>query len=76
MHSDNFKKLQTERQRLDSLVDEALKNGTPICEAYDIMAQCAKIKRLAAAGEALMGEEIMTQSRKVDRMVVEEERER
>ena len=75
MQSEHFRILQTERQKLDSLIDEALKNGAPTSQTYDIMAQCAKIKRLAAADETLTGEEIIMQSRKVDSIVIEAERE-
>lgn len=59
MQSDRLKRLQTERQKLDCLVDEALE------KTFDTMTQ----------GGALTGEEIMTQSRKVDGIVFEAERE-
>lgn len=75
MQSDHFKKLQTERQKLDSLVDKALDRGVPILQTYNIMTHSVKLKRFAATGEALTGEEIITQSRKVDSLVVEAMRE-
>ena len=35
-----------EQERLYRLVNEALKNGTPIGETYEIMAQCHKIDKM------------------------------
>lgn len=76
MQSDYFEKLQIERQKLDMLVDEALQNGTPISETYGIMAQYRKVKRLATISEALKQDEIIEQSRKLDGIALEAERER
>ena len=62
--------LESEREKLDSLVDEALNIGTPISETYAIMAQCAKIKRLSRdISAALQGDELQAQSRKVDNII-------
>jgi hypothetical protein len=47
------KQLQQEREKLDRLVDEALKNGTPIDETYEIMSQTKKVEALI---ERLEGE--------------------
>ena len=44
--------IRREREKLDRLVDEALKNGTPIGETYEVMAQCKKIERMMAEQEA------------------------
>ena len=46
MKTEDRKQLQIEREKLDRLVDEALKNGTPISETYEIMKQCEKVDRL------------------------------
>jgi hypothetical protein len=40
------RKLQREREKLNRLVDEALENGTPISQAYDIVEQSKKFQRL------------------------------
>lgn len=64
--------LEAEREKLNSLVDEALRSGTPLSETYDIMAQCAKIKRLAGADSTVIkSEAVQRQSRKVDRIIME-----
>ncbi len=70
-YNDYYKRLETARQKLNSLVDEALENGTPIAETQDIMNQCAKIKRLMA--DVLQDEGIQAQSRKVDKIMGEME---
>ncbi|MDD5018664.1 MAG: hypothetical protein PHO15_11270 [Eubacteriales bacterium] len=46
MKPDFYKELQKEREKLDRLVDEALKNGTPICKTQAIMDQSKKIENL------------------------------
>ena len=45
-------KLQNEQQKLNALVDEALKNGTPLCETHDIMKQCRIVHDLMFEMEA------------------------
>lgn len=40
------KKLQAEREKLDRLIDEALKNGTPISETKSIAEQCRKVNEI------------------------------
>ena len=40
------RKLRTERDKLNSLVDQALENGTPIAETYEIIKQCEKVNRI------------------------------
>ena len=40
------KQLQTEREKLNELVDAALDGGIPICETYAIMAQSKKVDQL------------------------------
>lgn len=48
----NRPKLQYEQNKLDMLVDEALSNGTPLCDTYKIMRQCRKIDALMLEMEA------------------------
>ncbi|MDD5017000.1 MAG: hypothetical protein PHO15_02730 [Eubacteriales bacterium] len=67
MKTNDEKKLEKERQKLESLVDEALKKGTPISQTYDIMNQCEKINRMSGEKHnVLQDEEIQKQSRRVD----------
>ena len=40
------RKLQREREKLNRLVDEALENGTPISQAYEIIEQSRRLQRL------------------------------
>jgi hypothetical protein len=39
-------KLQDEREKLHSLIDEALENGTPISETKSIAEQCTKVNEI------------------------------
>jgi hypothetical protein len=39
-------RLQLERDKLDRLVDEALENGTPISQAYEVIEQSKKVQEL------------------------------
>ena len=38
--------LELEREKLDQLIDEAFKKGTPICETTDIITQSKKVNEL------------------------------
>lgn len=38
--------LRREQEKLNRLVDEALKNGTPIAETFEIMKQSEKVNQL------------------------------
>lgn len=51
MKSDYNKVLQEEREKLNRLVDEALKNGTPLCKTTAIMQQCKKLDDLISKRE-------------------------
>lgn len=51
MKTDYDLKLQTEREKLNRLVDEALKNGIPLCKTRDIMDQCRKVDELLVKRE-------------------------
>lgn len=46
METDYYMELQAERKKLENLVDEALKNGTPINKTHLIMEQCKKVNQL------------------------------
>ena len=39
-------KLTQEQSKLNHLVEEALENGTPINETYEIIVQCRKVHEL------------------------------
>ena len=39
-------RLQRECEKLDKLVDKALENGTPISEAYEVIAQSRRVQEL------------------------------
>lgn len=43
--------LYLEQEKLNKLVDEALKNGTPITETHEIMEQCRKINEMMLENE-------------------------
>jgi len=45
-NKDYEKKLELERAKLDKLVDEALKNGTPLSETHEIMQQSRQVNEL------------------------------
>ena len=69
--------LYLEREKLNRLVDEALRNGTPLSEPYEIMDQRRKVKRMAGeTKKVLQSSAVQTQSRKVDDLVMQMERER
>lgn len=72
--TDCEKRLQQEREELNRLVDEALQNGTPLSETYEIMDQSRKVRRMA--GKSLQSEAIQAQSRRVDDLIKKVERER
>ena len=78
MKTNYGKKLQREREKLNNLVDEALKNGTPISKTYAIMEQCAKISRMTGSikNGILQNAEIQKQSRRVDDLIVRVEKEK
>lgn len=40
------RKLRKEREKLNRLIDRALKNGTPISETYEIMKHSRKVNEL------------------------------
>lgn len=42
-------KLQEEREKLNRLVDEALKNGTPLSDTQEIMKQYKKVNEIIMA---------------------------
>jgi hypothetical protein len=44
--NDYNEKLQAEREKLDRLIDEALENGTPLNETFEIMEQCRKVNKI------------------------------
>ncbi len=71
--TENEKLLKLEREKLDQLIDEALQSGTAINETQQIRDQFAKVKRLE---QVLQNEAVQTQSRKVDTLIEEIERER
>jgi hypothetical protein len=52
---DYEKQLQKEREKLDRLVDEALKSSTPINKTYAIMDQSRRVDRLVAKLEVERG---------------------
>ena len=62
MKTECEKRLQLEREKLNRLVDEALENGTPIEQTYQIMRQCRRMKRIAEH-PVLQSEVIYAQSR-------------
>jgi hypothetical protein len=72
------KRLQLEREKLNRLVDEALENGTPIDRTHVIMSQCRKLRLIETgrAARALQSDAIREQSRQVDDLAVQVERER
>jgi hypothetical protein len=39
-------RFRREREKLDKLVDQALENGTPISEAYELMKQSKRVQQL------------------------------
>lgn len=51
MKVDYNKELQLEREKLNRLVDEALKNGTPLSKTHAIMEQCKKLDDLISKRE-------------------------
>lgn len=46
MKTDYDKELRAEREKLNQLVDDALRNGTPISQTYDIMKQSNKVNQI------------------------------
>ncbi len=46
MKPDYNKKLEAEREKLNRLVDEALKKGTPLSETHEIMKQYKKVNEI------------------------------
>ncbi len=54
MKEDKNKRLQEEREKLNQLVDKALKNGTPISETNEIMKQCRIIKLISEEEEKIL----------------------
>ncbi len=50
------RKLICEQNKLDALIDEALENGTPLCETVKIMTQCQKIHDLMLEMEEMQKE--------------------
>lgn len=38
--------IELEREKLDQLIDDAIRNGTPLCETTDIMKQAKKVNEL------------------------------
>jgi hypothetical protein len=46
MKPDYNKKLQAEREKLNRLVDEALKKGVPVSRKKEITRQCKKVNEM------------------------------
>lgn len=46
MNKEYEEKLELEREKLNQLIDEAIRNGTPICKTTDIMKQAKKVNQL------------------------------
>lgn len=47
-NSELYKELRNEREKLNKLIDEALINGTPICQTHEIIEQTRKVRLLDA----------------------------
>ena len=46
MNKECEEKLELEREKLNQLIDEAIRNGTPICKTTEIMKQSRKVNQL------------------------------
>ncbi len=71
MKTDYIKRLQTERQKLDSLIDAALTRNMPIDQTHDTIEHCGKIRlpSIKTASAVLRDEAVREQCRKVEELI-------